>query len=403
MDDLAGMTTGQRVRHYRQRAGMSRPVLAGLVGRSTEWVKSVETGKMLTPRLPLLIRLAEVLGVDDLAQLTGDQRLSASTYTRGVHEALPAVARSLSSYPVTAPGEPVTAADLADRVAQTWGLWHGTKRQRTAIAGLLPNLLADAQVATRRHDGADRRSALRSLAQTYHLTQLFLSFQPAPELVTMTGDRAFIAAQDADDPHAMAAAAWYLNHVFRDAGQQHEARVQLATDAAALLRPEAGPEDRALWGLLRLAVALSHAKRGHDGLAWAAWDDADRAARALPTGYVHSWLMFGRATVDAYAITMHADLARGGEAVRAADRVDTAALPSATRRSFHLIETARAYSQRSEPVATVHLLRRAWDESPDTLRFNLFARSALVQLREENRSTVRAEVADLAHKLDLVG
>ncbi len=400
MDDLAGMTTGQRVRFHRQRAGMSRPVLGGLIGRSAEWVKSVETGKMLTPRLPMLIRLAEVLGVDDLARLTGDQRLSTATFTRGTHEALPAVARSLASYSITAPGEPTPAAELADRVRQTWGLWHGTKRQRTAISGLLPNLLRDAQVATRRLDGAERRSALRSLAQTYHLAQLFLSFQPVPELVAMTGDRGFIAAQDADDPHSMAAAAWYLNHVFRDAGQQHEARVQLATDSAALLRPETGADDRALWGLLHLAIALSHAKRGHEGDAWAAWDRADQAARALPAGYVHPWLMFGRSMVDAYAITIHVDLAHGADAIRAADRLDTATLPSATRRSFHLIETARAYP-RSEPVATVHLLRRAWDESPDTLRFNLFARSAVVQLREENRATVRAEVDDLARKLDV--
>jgi len=400
MDDLAGMTTGQRVRIYRQRAGMSRPVLGGLIGRSAEWVKSVETGKMLTPRLPMLIRLAEVLDVDNLAKLTGDQGLSTATFTRGTHEALPAVARALASYPITEPGEPTPAGELTDRVTQTWALWHGTKRQRTAISALLPNLLRDAQVATRRLDGADRRSALSSLAQTYHLTQLFVSFQPVPELVTMTGDRGFIAAQDADDPHAMAAAAWYLNHVFRDAGQQHEARVQLATDAAALLRPEAGAEDRALWGLLQLAIALSHAKRGHDGDAWAAWDQAARAARALPAGYVHPWLMFGRAMVDAYAITMHADLAHAAEAIRAADRLDIATLPSATRRSFHLIETARAYS-RSEPVATVHLLGRAWEESPDTLRFNLFARSAVMQLREENRATVRAEVNDLARKLDV--
>ncbi|MQA17835.1 MAG: helix-turn-helix domain-containing protein, partial [Pseudonocardiaceae bacterium] len=64
------MSTGQRVRHFRQRAGMTRPVLGGLVGRSPEWIKAVETDRLLTPRLPLLIRLAEVLGVDDLARLT---------------------------------------------------------------------------------------------------------------------------------------------------------------------------------------------------------------------------------------------------------------------------------------------------------------------------------------------
>ncbi len=398
VDDNEGMSTGQRVRYFRRRAGMTRPVLGGLVGRSAEWVKAVETDRLSTPRLPLLVRLAEVLEVDDLARLTGEQRLTTATYTRGAHDALPTVARALATYPVLTSGViPVAAADLAERVTQAWGLWHGTKRHRTAIAGLLQ----EAQTATRLLDGTERRSALHSLAQTYHLAQLFLSFQPAPELVTMTGDRAFIAAQDADAPRAMAAAAWYLNHVFRDANQQHEARVQLVTDAAALLSPELDTESRALWGLLQLAAALSHAKVGRDGDAWRSWDEADRAARALPADYVHPWLLFGRGMVDAYAITMNADLLQSRDAIRAADRLDLSTMPSATRRSFHTIETARAYQQRREPVATVHLLRKAYDESPDTVRFNLFARSAVTELRDRGGATVRADVHDLARKLDV--
>ena len=403
VDELDGMSTGQRVRHFRQRVGMTRPVLGGLVGRSAEWIKAVETDRLLTPRLPLLVRLAEVLEVDDLARLTGEQRLTTATYTRGAHDALPTVARALATYPVLISGvTPVAAVDLAERVTQAWGLWHGTKRHRTAIAGLLPSLLQDAQTATRLLDGTERRSALRSLAQTYHVVQLFLSFQPAPELVTLTSDRAFIAAQDADDPHAMAVAAWYRNHVFRDANQQHEARVQVATDAAALLSPEQDTESRALWGLLQLAAALSHAKIGHDGNAWRSWDEADRAVRALPVGYVHPWLLFGRGMVDAYAITMNADLVQSRDAIRAADRLDLSTMPSATRRSFHTIETARAYQQRREPVATVHLLRKAYDESPDTVRFNLFARSTVTELRDRGGATVRADVQDLARKLDAV-
>ncbi len=345
MDDLAGMTTGQRVRHFRQRAGMTRAVLGGLVGRSDEWVKAVETDRLLTPRIPLLLRLAEVLGVDDLAQLTGEQKLSSAAFTKSAHEALPQVAGTLATYPILTSGmTPVPAADLAQRVTQLWKVWHGTRRQRTAIAGFLPDLLRDAQTATRLLDGADRRSAQRSLAQTYHLTQLFLCFQPVPELVHLAGDRAFTAAQEADDPHAIAVAAWYLNHIFRSAGQQHEARVQLVTDAARLLRPDEATEDRALWGLLQLAAALSYAKVGQDGNAGHYWDAADRAARALPDGYVHPFMIFGTGMVNAYAITMHADLMRGREAIRTADRLDLlTTMPSATRRSVHYVETARAY------------------------------------------------------------
>lgn len=403
-DDLEGRSTGERIYYFRTRLGMTRPVLGGLVGRSAEWVKAVENGRLLTPRLGLLVRLAEVLKVDDLSLLTGEPKLASATYGRSMHEKLPVMTRALATYPVlTADVTPVPASELAERVTQLWELWHGTKQQRTAISGLLPNLLSDAQLATRLYEGTERRITLRSLAQTYHLLQLFLAFQPVPELITLTGDRAFTAAQEADSPQAMAVAAWYLNHVFRDAGQQHEARVQLALDTATLLRPEDSTEDRALWGLLQLAVALSYAKLGQDGNAWHYWDQAHAAARALTDGYVHPYLLFGIGMVEAYAITMHTDLMRGREATRQADRLDLDALPSATRRSFHLLETARAYQLRREHLATVHLLRRAYDESPDTVRFNVFARSAVLELEQRGGTTIRADIDDLARKLNLAG
>jgi len=136
------------------------------------------TDRLLTPRIPLLLRLAEVLKVDDLAQLTGEQKLTSAAFTKPAHEALPQVAEALATYPILTSGiTPVAASALTERVTQLWGLWHGIKRQKTAIAGFLPDLLRDAQAAIRLLDGADRRTAWRALAQTYHLTQLFLSWQ----------------------------------------------------------------------------------------------------------------------------------------------------------------------------------------------------------------------------------
>lgn len=403
-EDIAGRTVGQRIRHYRERAGMSRPVLGGLVGRGAEWVKAVESGRLLPPRLPLLIRLAEVLDVADLADLTGEQRLSASSYTKAGHESLPAVSAALADYAVLGgDSPPPSVAELDAQVRQAWTLWHGARRQRTAVAVVLPALITSARTAVRRLDGPDRRRAAAALAQVYHQAQLFLSFQPVPSLVLLAGDRAMNAAQDADDPHAMAAGAWYMNHVYRDAGQQHEARIALATQTATMLRPGEGGEDLARWGLLQLAVALSYAKAGRAGDAWRHWDEANRAARTLGPGYTHPWLIFGQGMVEAYAITMYADLMRPADAVAAADRLDLSSVPSATRRSFHMAETARAYSLRREPVATVHMLRRAYDESPDTARFSLFARSVLGELRESGGTTIRGEAAVLAEAIGLAG
>ncbi|RZS36812.1 transcriptional regulator with XRE-family HTH domain [Herbihabitans rhizosphaerae] len=394
------MTFGQRLRALREQRGMSRPVLGGLVGKSAEWVKGLENGRLLPPRLPVLLQLAQALQADDLAALTGDERVTSVSYGKTAHEQLPEIADALARHPITAgDSAQVDAGDLAARVAQTWDLWHGTRRHRTAVATLLPGLLHDARVATR---GEGRRAALGSLAQVYHLTQLFLSFQPVPELVTLAGDRAMTAALDTDDPHTIAASAWYSNHVYRDAGQQHEARVQLALDARGLLHPESADEDRALWGLLSLAVALSFAKVGREGDAWRYWDDADEAARALPLGYSHPWLKFGRPMVDAYAITILADLMRGGDAVTRADRVDLDGIGSATRSAFHTIETARAYHQQREHVATLALVQRAYQEAPETARFNLFTRSVVADMAANGGATVRRDAVRFAGELGII-
>jgi transcriptional regulator with XRE-family HTH domain len=396
-----GATFGQRLQHHRERAGMSRPVLGALVGKSASWVKDLETGRRLTPRVQMLGQLAAALGVHDLADLIGEERLVVP-YSKATDEHLPAVARALATYSVDRTDTPPDLRGLAARVAQSWQLWHGSRHHRTAVAVLLPELLKDARRTVRSSDGKDRRRALALQAQVYHLSQLYLSFQPKPELVTLTGDRAMTAAQDADDPVAIAAAAWYLNHVYRDAGQQHEARVELALDTAKLLAPERNEEERALFGLLHLAVALSYAKIGKEGNALRHWDQADEAAASLSDGYVHPWLMFGRSTVNAYSVTMLADLAKGDEATRRADNIDIAAIPSTTRRSFHLIETARAYSSRREHVASVTLLRKAFSEAPDTSRFNLFTRATLLELSENGGTTVRSDARKLASELKLI-
>jgi transcriptional regulator with XRE-family HTH domain len=405
--ELAGKPAGERIRYFRERAGMSRPVLAGLTGKSPEWVKAVETGRLQPPRLPLLLHIAEVLEVADLSELTGDQRLAVAHFGKARHESLGAIGNALTDYMLRPDDrEPEAAAALAARTAEAWQLWHGARRQRTAVSAVLPALLRDARDSARRLEGTERRGALRSLAQAYHLTQLFLSFQPAPDLIMLCGDRAMQAAQDADDPRAIGAAAWYLNHVFRDASEQPGARAELALSAAALLRPRESAEDLALHGLLQLACALSYAKTGREGDAWGYWDEASRAARSLGTGYAHPWLIFGPAMVTAYAVTMHADLMHGASAIRQANHLDLTAMPSATRRSFHLIESARARSLRTrttrpDPVAIASLLEQARDESPDTARFNLFTRSWASEAAEKGDKAVRERARRLAASLGI--
>ena len=71
LDDLAGKRTGERIQILRERKGLTRPVLAGLVGMSASWLKGIEQCRRLPPRLPVLVRLAEAPAVGDVAVLPG--------------------------------------------------------------------------------------------------------------------------------------------------------------------------------------------------------------------------------------------------------------------------------------------------------------------------------------------
>ncbi|MFC3998961.1 helix-turn-helix domain-containing protein [Nocardiopsis sediminis] len=393
-------TFGKRVKAARERAGLTRPVVGQLLGKSAEWVKAVENGRLQIPRIHVLMRLGEIIGVSDISELVGDAGMSAVTYNKSSHHALADVRRALTAYHFgEISDEPETVDSLEHRVSRAWKVWHGTPYHRTGVSELIPDLISDLRQAERAYEGNERRKVRKLLAQAYHISQLFLSFQPAAEFVTLTGDRAMTAAQDADSPRSIAAAAWYMSHVFRDAGEAHESRVDLAVRAASTLDPDASREDLAEFGLLQLACALSFAKIGRSGDAHHYWDKADRIARKLGDGYSHPWLLFGRGMVDAYAITINLDSVSSGSAVEAAGKVDFNSIPSLTRQSFHMIESARAYRLQKEDVAVMHLLSKAYAKSPETVKFNLFTRSAVNDLATRGNALVRADAEHLAREI----
>jgi transcriptional regulator with XRE-family HTH domain len=383
--EVIGMATepafGVRLKALRQRRGLSREVFGGLVGRSSDWVKSVETGRLLMPRLPILLRIAEVLQLDDLADLVGDQSpLPVESVTRGAHDHGTEVADALLSAPdAPVPDQEPDLAALTARIDDGWRRWCTLGDQKTAVADLLPDVLATAHGAVRALDGTARRHALAALARAYTLAQCYFAWQPASELVWLAADRARAAAQDADDPLAMAAAARYYAEVYRTAGQAERASVT-ALDAARGLGPAAGPEHRARRGALYLCAAQAEAQLGRGGDAWRHWDLAAADADALGKHYVHPWLRFGRIDCDGFALWISNRLMRPGETLQRADQYAWASLPSPGRRAARLLDVAEAHLQRREPTSSVRMIGRAYRESAETVRFSLWARQALLEL-----------------------
>ena len=179
---MADLTFGQRLRNHRERAGKTRAVLGGLVGKSEEWVKAIESGRLLTPRLPMLLRLAEVLGLDDLADLTGVQSVPVASITKAGHDGTPAIADAMQRTARVA-DHPPTPDDITIRVSRAWKLWHHSYEERTALAALLAEVtdaplrqkvlyFADAAATADRHVAPAEAWVMGAALQQWHLEEV---------------------------------------------------------------------------------------------------------------------------------------------------------------------------------------------------------------------------------------
>src|SRR5829696_6022036 len=57
------LSVGERIAFYRRRRGLTQAVLAGLVGRSEDWLSKVERGDRQIRRLDVLTEVAQALRV----------------------------------------------------------------------------------------------------------------------------------------------------------------------------------------------------------------------------------------------------------------------------------------------------------------------------------------------------
>lgn len=408
LDDLAGKRTGERIQILRERRGLSRPVLAGLVGMSASWLKGIERGTRLPPRLPLLVKLAEALAVGDLAVLAGiDMDLGGaasvpvSSFARIPHDAIPAIREAVRDPLLIVPASPVDVAALAARTADAWLLWHQSAQHRTDVGRILPRLVTDARIAARVAE--DRRAASAVLADVYALVQHEVVWASETELNWTAADRAMSAAQDADTPAALAGAAWTLGMVQRSGGDT-DAALTLAIEAADLLEPrleDADQELRGMYGALQLHAATTAARAGREGDAWRHWDAASNTAGRLPGGYYHRWTMFGPANVKLHAVSISADLSRSAEARNHAEDIDPEEIPSRERRGRLGVEIARSYHQRRDYPAALHWLETAYATSADSVRYSPTARQMTADAVDHGGALISRRARSLAGSIGL--
>lgn len=386
---------------------MSRAVLAQLCGRGVDWLKKIESGDREVRSHHLLLRLAAALQVTDLSVITGNTPGVTQTVPMGKlnHPVMPEIwdavmgARSMRLVP---PAEELSAAVLQGRVTQTWRLWHTSERNRTEVGALLPGLIRDAELAVRFLDGEQRRAALIALSDVYRLVGQATAYIAPAELAWVVADRAMAAAQDADDPPSIAAAAWNMGNILRETSYPEQA-LTVVQEASELLRPhlETAPDDwRGVYGSLQLHAAITLAREGSEGDAWRYWEKGDQVAKSLPAAYVHPATVFGRANVDLHEISVAADLRKSQTALERADDIDPDTMPSLERKTRLWVEVARGHVQSGNPTAALHVMQLACNTGIETVRYTPWARTVTAEVWRKAPRALRQEAGRLA---ELVG
>ncbi|WP_327703389.1 helix-turn-helix domain-containing protein [Streptomyces decoyicus] len=398
---------GQRMQILRTRRGMSRNVLAGLLGKSPSWVKQIEGGRLHMPKLPMILRIAEALRVRDLSDLTGDQSMAIAMFTGPGHARLPAVRAALNTFPLTTRREAPTAAHLRERLVRAWGARHSAPNHRDVIGALLPELIRDAQLAVLQADSAgERRVAQRLLSEAYSLSQFFLAYQPDASLLWRVVERGMISAQESEDPHTIGVSAWLATQAHRDSGHAHfDAADAVNLETLRYLEaflPDAGDEVLAIAGALQFEAGYTAARRGDTGTAWRYWDTARAMAERLPADYYHPVTSFSRAVMGAHAVTLAVELHAGAESVRQVAAADTTTIPSRPRRARHRIEEARGYQLDGQAEAALAALGKAYEAAPETVRYNGYARRIVLEEAESKSPSQRRRASELAVRIGVL-
>ncbi|MBF6099098.1 helix-turn-helix domain-containing protein [Nocardia cyriacigeorgica] len=399
-DELAGRSIGERIQTIRTRTGKSRAVVAGLVGRSEEWLRDVERGRQGAPGLEMLLKLGQALGVRDLTELTGDHELLVGLSRRAGHPIVPAIREAIESVDLTPAPPTIGPGELRARVDRAWRLWHTSTTPRADAGAMLPELIREGRRALRTLDGADRRTAAAALSGAYALSEQVLAWVADAPLLWLAADRCMAAAEIADDPVTLASASWVLGNVWRSTSREEDA-YRLAQEAVALLEPrlDDSKEAKALWGACHLHGAITAARLGREGDALRGIDSAMAMARALPDGSAHPWTLFGVVNTEVTAVSVMVDMRRSGGALEAASVVDPDAMPSIDRRARLWLELSRAYGQQKDWLGTLGALRTATAISEESMSCHPMSRNLAAELVTHGGKIVEREARSLARRL----
>ncbi|MFI1072065.1 helix-turn-helix domain-containing protein [Streptomyces puniciscabiei] len=400
------LTIGERVAWYRRRRGMSQEVLAGLVGRTVDWLSKAENNRLELDRLSVIKSLADALDVT-LGDLLAEPTLMDWTADSGTRT-VPALRSALMNYRQLTPllgvateGEPTPLDELKDSVAEVWDAYQDSRYGFATRR--LPLVLADALIAAQAYEGRERERAHELMAMTYQGAAMVLTKVGETDLAWIAADRGLAAAQQSDNAAVTGSLFRSVAHCLLSNGR-FDAAVQLVSDAADYLRPglrEASPEFLSIYGTLFLAGSMAAARAEDRSTTRDFLAEADQAAQRLGRDANHMWTAFGPTNVAIHRVATAAELGDMQVAVDLGPQVDTSGLPI-ERRTRHNLEVARALSAHNRMDDALSMILEAEQWAPEQVRSHYLARELVLTWVRNQRSRPSRTLAELADRLHVV-
>jgi len=399
------LTIGERVAWYRRRRGLSQEVLAGLVGRSANWLQKAENNRIELDRLSVIRLLAEVLDVS-IGDLIGEPVLldwTADSRTQTV----PALRAALMDYSQLSPllagddaDDPVPLDQLALRVRD---VFDGYQQSRFGyVTAQAPGLLQSAVLAARTADGDATGRAHELLALSYQAAASVLTKLGEADLAWIAADRGLAAAQHSDNQVVLGSLFRSVVHTLLSTGRFQPA-VQLVDRAAAVLRPglgTAGGEMLSVYGSLFLAGAMAASRAEDRPTTQAFLREAEESARRLGRDANYLWTAFGPTNVAIHRVNTAMELGDVQIALDIGPALDTSGLPT-ERRVRHALELARAYSARNRSDDGLAVVLDAERTAPEQVRHHYISRQLVLTWMRQKRGRPGIELASLAARLRL--
>ena len=400
------LTVGERVAWYRRRRGMSQEVLAGLIGRTADWLQRAENNRIQLDRLSVIRSLAHVLDVS-IGDLIGEPVLldwTADSRTQTV----PALRAVLMDYSQLSPllanadrqREPPPLDQLARQVDDIFDAYqHSRFGYVTAHA---PGLLQDTVAAARTADGDAAVRVHELQALSYQAAASVLTKLGETDLAWIAAERGLAAAQRTDSRVVLGSLFRSVAHTLLATGRFQPA-VLLIDRAAGVLGSNLGTADGpmlSVYGSLFLTGAMAASRAEDRPTTRAFLHEAQEAASRLGADANYMWTAFGPTNVAIHQVNTAMELGDVQIALDIGPALDTSGLPT-ERRVRHALEVARAYSARNRRDDGLAVILDAERMAPEQVRHHFISRQLVLSWMRQQRSKPSLELAGLASRLRL--